>query len=418
MQRLMLFSTDCHAGLRTADYRQYLEQKYHDDLALYLEATEKKRGAEGQAFSRVGDSATADAMRRDYERRAFFATRLDARLPVLEADGFVGEVLFPDASADNEIPFAQGFGGVGAYSPELHAAALRAYNRWLAETSAPGRQLGLGTVSLLDPDYAAAEVQHFRYQGLWGVMPQWDGVDAAYPRLYDPSLERFWASCADQRLPVNFHSGSGMPPGLYERDTPAGQMVATADNLFWCRRPLWHMVFGGVLERHPGLRVGFVETFADWIPRTLEWMDWLWTTRGGTTYREGCPRPPSEYWARQCFVGAHAASLIEQHMRDRFAPGTFTYGTDFPHTGSPWGHSREFLQATMGPAGVTEDEARAMLGGNAAAIYGLDIDALAPLVESVGPTFEEIAVVPPDRDPSEGMPAYLIAKIHRPLSML
>jgi predicted TIM-barrel fold metal-dependent hydrolase len=249
-------------------------------------------------------------------------------------------------------------------------------------------------------------------------MPQWDGIDPAYPRLYDSSLDAFWATCAAERLPVNFHSGSGMPTGVYAAESQPDLMIKASENHFWSRRPLWHLIFGGVLERHPDLRIGFVETFGDWIPRTLAHLDWLWRSRAGSTMRETCPRPPSEYWAQHCFVGAHAASLREELMRSDFAPGTFTYGTDFPHSGSPWGHNTAFLRATMGAAHVSESEARDILGLNLARIFDIDVTALTPLAERVGPTVHDVLGIREEDDLIADLPPLMKEKVTRPLSML
>jgi hypothetical protein len=202
-----------------------------------------------------------------------------------------------------------------------------------------------------------------------------------------------------------------------ERALPEGKIILAAESAFWGQRPLWHLIFGGVLERHPGLRVGFVELFADWIPRTLEWMDYLWKERGDSDFRNVCPLPPSEYWARQCFVGASPMSLLEARHYADFPAGTFTFGSDFPHLVYPWGKSREYLQATLGVAGVTEAQARAILGEDIAKIYGLDMAKLSRIAERIGPSADDILVVPENVDPSAELPALIKSlRVDRPLS--
>ena len=152
MDRLLLFSADCHAGPKPEHYETYLEEHLHDDLRQYL----ADRSARQQAKQEEAEQQTAKAAGRTPDRpedmlssstfvdvsgteqRVEYATQLDKRIPALEADGFVGEVLFPDGSLDNEIPFSGMFGGAGPYSHEQHHAALRAYNRWLGEGCAPG----------------------------------------------------------------------------------------------------------------------------------------------------------------------------------------------------------------------------------------------------------------------------------------
>jgi hypothetical protein len=144
-------------------------------------------------------------------------------------------------------------------------------------------------------------------------------------------------------------------------------------------------------------------------------MDWFWDNEMVGTVRDICPIRPSEYWQRQCFVGAAAASLDEQNLRHEIGVRNFMYGTDFPHSGSTWGVSKEFLRATFGAAGVPESEARAMLGENVVRLYGLDMTQLGAIAERVGPTTDEILSAA-DADDLATMPRYIRSKVARPVS--
>jgi hypothetical protein len=75
------------------------------------------------------------------------------------------------------------------------------------------------------------------------------------------------------------------------------------------------------------------------------------------------------------------------------------FGADFPHVEGSWGQTLEYLQATVGVAGMTTDEARRFLGGTAAEVFGFDLDALRPLAERAGPALGD-AVAPTDAVPS------------------
>jgi predicted TIM-barrel fold metal-dependent hydrolase len=416
MKPFMLFSSDCHAGLLTDRYPEYLESKYQEPLSAYLNS-EKRKKATRLDFK--GDTKEGDLLVSNMERRVEVSTQLDKRLAVLDADGLTGEILFPDGYPHDVIPFTERAGGVGDYSHELYAAGLRAYNRWMGEAVDPDRQIGQALIPLFDPEYAAEQVRGARGLGLGGIVPQWDGVDTAFPALYDDRFDPMWAACVENQLPVAFHNGCGAPERMYERERTSaqGKIILAAESCWWGRRPLWHLIFGGVLERHPGLRVGFVELFADWVPRTLDFMDYLWVERGDEAFKKVCPLRPSEYWARQCFVGASPMSKIEVDQRGEFAPGTFTFGSDFPHLVYPWGKSREYLQATLGVAGVKEDEARAILGESIAKIYGLDMAKLSKIAERVGPSADDLLAVPDGVDPGAELPPLIKAlRVDRPLS--
>jgi hypothetical protein len=79
------------------------------------------------------------------------------------------------------------------------------------------------------------------------------------------------------------------------------------------------------------------------------------------------------------------------------------WGQDYPHTEGTFPYTREALRNTF--ADVPTDEVVAMVGGNAAALYGFDLDALAPIATRVGPTVDEITH-PLDKVPDD---AYSVA---------
>jgi predicted TIM-barrel fold metal-dependent hydrolase len=388
----MVISSDCHGGLPTPDYRDYLEPEFRDDLDRYL--AEQSEMASIRPTDRPG--------MRDRDRRVTFATVLPARLAELESDGIVGEVVFPDGGQGNEVPFTSGgFGGVGRRSPMAHqAAAHRAYNRWLGEHCAPNRQIGLALVSLHDPVAARAEVDRLRDLGLLGVYPIFDGADDAV-QLYSPELDPVWAACADLDLTVNFHEGTGMPLRLYAGER--GKELFFYEGSYWGRRTLWHMILGGVCERHPRLRIVFTELGCDWIPPTLAAMDARWELGRA---RAICPRPPSEYWRRQGYVGASGVSRHELGMRDHIGVDAMMFGTDHAHSVATWDCTSVYLRMTFGAAHVPEAEARAMLGGNLARLYSLDVEQLAPIVDRVGPLVEDV-LAQPDAETIERIPEYL-----------
>jgi predicted TIM-barrel fold metal-dependent hydrolase len=295
---------------------------------------------------------------------------------------------------------------------------LRGYNRWLADHCEPGRQIGVSLVPLDDPQNAVAEVGKARELGLGGIYPEWDPSDTTAPALYDEAYDPFWAACADQGLPVCIHSGAGVPSGFYERPSKQGGLLFVFEVQFWARRPIWHLIFGGVLERHPQLRVCWVETWGDWLPRFLQSMDWqweVWDARLPNGIKEIAPIKPSEYWERQCSIAIATPSVGELDRRNEFPVSTMMYGTDFPHAGSPWGVSNEYLQETVGRSGFNEQEARAFLGENAIRWFNLDRSELEKIAARVGPSPKDI--LEPMPGSLEKMNPYMQSKVRRPPSV-
>jgi len=100
-------------------------------------------------------------------------------------------------------------------------------------------------------------------------------------------------------------------------------------------------------------------------------------------------RMPSEYWQTNCWIGA--SFMTRQDCLDRKAIGVdrIMWGSDFPHAEGTFPHTAEALAHTF--VDVDESEVRQMLAGNAASLYGFDLDALAPLAEQFGPHVAMVA---------------------------
>src|SRR5581483_11860062 len=98
---------------------------------------------------------------------------------------------------------------------------------------------------------------------------------------------------------------------------------------------------------------------------------------------------PTEYFARNCWVGASFIRRVEAELRHEIGVDRIMWGSDFPHTEGSYPYTTEALRYSLWDA--TERELRMMLAQNAAHVYGFDLDALAPIAERVGPTPDAVA---------------------------
>jgi hypothetical protein len=80
----------------------------------------------------------------------------------------------------------------------------------------------------------------------------------------------------------------------------------------------------------------------------------------------------------------------EAPLRAVVGPDRVMWGSDYPHREGSFPYSREALRAAF--AGADPAELQQLLAGNAARVYGFDLDALAPVAAAVGPTHAEIAL--------------------------
>ncbi len=207
-------------------------------------------------------------------------------------------------------------------------------------------------------------------------------------------------------------------------DYPASQAIFLLEVTWWAHRTLWHLIYGGVTERHPDLQFVFTEQGTAWVPEELTRLDYYFGRLSGADGAGGSQEAifgqslgalttrPSEVWARQCHVGSSFIRAHEVAARERVGVDRIMWGSDFPHLEGCWPYSKEHLRLAF--AGVPEPEVRAMVGGNAARLYHFDLDALAPLAARFGPSPSEVAApISPAEIPDDALrcPAFAAARM-------
>jgi predicted TIM-barrel fold metal-dependent hydrolase len=382
--RYLLISADCHAGGSLDQYREYLDPAWRDEFDAWRgKYSNPFRDLQGGGRTRNWDS--------------------ERRLGELEDDGVVGEVLFP-----NTVPPFFPTGAVIAPPPtaktyERRLAGIRAHNRWLADfcAAAPGRRAGIGQVFLNDVDEALADVETVRALGLTGgVLLPGRPDDSEVAPLWDPVYEPLWSACEDLDVTITHHSGQGSPD--YGRSA-AGGVMWIVETTWFSHRPLWQLIMGGVFERHPRLRFVLTESGCSWIPDTLRMLDGFHAQMasgriGELKYTEDqrLSLTPSEYFARNCYVGVSFPSPAESRAMQRVGLDRVMWGSDYPHHESTYPHTTAGLRRAF--ADWEPGDVRRVTSENVARVYGFDLGALAPIGAAVGPSVAAVA------EPLEGVP--------------
>lgn len=387
--KYLVVSADGHAGPPDHVYREYLDPEFRPAFDEWQAGLHAGRVV-NEAFVAEWDEETGD-----HELKAAYDS--DVRLRVLDAEGVAAEVLFPDADVLGtgraaSSPFGSGLGsGAGADTTAVLAGS-RAHNRWLADfvAEAPHRRIGCAVVPITHGvDEAVTEIYHAAEAGLKGVMIPTRWFDK--PAYHDPVYEPVWSACEETGLVLHTHSGAG--PADYDIG-PGFIAIYAAESWWWAARPLWVLILSGVFERHPSLRYSLAENGAWWVPDLIARMDEKWvgghTTRkfGEAAFRGDLPMRPSEYLERNCFLAASTPGEDEILRRHDIGIGNLLWGNDLPHPEGTYPHTRVWITKRFGA--VPEHEARRILGLNAAELYGLDLDALAPVVERIGMTTDDV----------------------------
>ena len=418
-------SCDTHIGPRLVqDLRPYCPKDRLDEFDAYAGELQKRREAAAAAKGRV--SFGGKEMGEDW------GVRLDnlqtpghfnmhARLHDLDSDGVAAEVLFHDSQNGEPIPFQTDTLLMRAANItqdfDLLRTGQRIYNQWLADACSiePERHIGLMHLPMWDIDAAIEELQWAHSVGL-------KGVNFPTPKIYlepynSASWDPFFSACEDLNVTLCNHGGAGASGGSY----PGAMSIAKFEISMMARIcPMDQLIYGGVFERHPGLRLVLTESPGTWWSFVLKEMDSIYLTdirSYGPTERERVPRLPSEYAANQVFIGAsfHARFEAEDAIANGYTDRVI-WGSDYPHfegtyqydAAGPNGETMTWASWRFHYAGLPDELVRAFLGGNAMAAYDLDMDALTKVAERINaPTYEDLNSAPvSERPPGSGHLAF------------
>ena len=280
----------------------------------------------------------------------------------MKIDGVAAEVLYP----------SQGLFLFRVADSELLSAIFRTYNDWVAEfcSTSPERLKGIAMVNLDDVEDGIAELERTAKLGMVGAMI------SEYPpedRRYDsPEYEPFWAAAADLNMPLSLHTATGRV-GKSRGEAPTSITVASdrANKVFLPAKSLCDMIFSGVFERYPNLKVAIVEFEIAWAAHLLGTMDYAYIERQKeASYRFKGDVLPSDFFHRNVYISFQEDG-IGIRLRDVIGVDCLMCGSDYPHSESTFPKSREILDRIL--EGVPQDEKAKIVGGNVARLYDFDL---------------------------------------------
>lgn len=315
-----------------------------------------RMGYRGQVEALPLGEKTIEAVARTTGRGAWDQ---ETRYDDMDAEGVEEEIVFPNTLI--------GFARYPEF--EVQERLYRVYNAIKAsEINANARSHAVGVFhNWWDPVAAEDAMREIVDLGLKTFMvpvnpgKSLEGRPISYA---DPEMDRFWSVVEEAGLPICFHVGEGT-----DVEQPGGVGACNMTLMAPFRKPFGQLLFGAVFDRHPKLQVVFAEGGLAWVPAALQDAEVLFDTFGNGDIIEKLEHRPSHYWHQNCYA-TFQNDPVGLRLLDIVGADRAMWATDYPHSEGSFGFGRSSVRSVVDA--TTADQARAILGGNARRVFGLD----------------------------------------------
>jgi predicted TIM-barrel fold metal-dependent hydrolase len=287
-----------------------------------------------------------------------------ARLKDMDRDGLEAGVFF---SSPTRYNYTQ-------TDAKLQRSIFRSYNAWLLDFCGynPKRLIPMPLISILDVDLAVADMKEYAKAGCHAVQLPSTITGSGY---YEPIYEPLWATAQELGLVLAIHSGTGQGQKRKRVEGPReGDVRARVIDM---NRPLpavsfiSNLIFSGVFDRYPKLRVVCTEFDAGWVGAMIERLDYAFGRE--STYdpeRNINKLQPSQYIRNNIFFSIEddRAGVLTTPI---YGEDNFLFGTDYPHHVTSFPYSREVLEKNS--QGFSQNLMRKLGRENAIRAYNLDL---------------------------------------------
>lgn len=380
----LLISADAHVGEPQAlldrvpeEFRRLLPRLVHaanGDVDFEIAGVVDRRP--------LVQALDAEDREREFRSDLSQGTDLDRRMRDMAREGVDAQVVFPNLGLAS---------GGGSGSAAYYEAWSRAYNEFVWEVFAPQQQRfkPAAMIPIDDVGKAIEETTRSIERGFASIfLPSVVPWQPYSLEVYEP----LWSLVEEARIPIDFHVFSGnlamggefgdvwdMNSDRIERAKQIGaarlsesEHLETVVGMAAGMSPILELTGGGVLERHPGLRFVVTESECGWLAWALQAMDQMQERR--RLYMHKLPLRASDYFRRQGAITITDDPVALHNVEFTGVDGLL-WGNDYPHDEGTWPNSGACLDGIK--ARLSPEDADKVLWGNAARIYGFDVDYLA-----------------------------------------
>jgi predicted TIM-barrel fold metal-dependent hydrolase len=283
----------------------------------------------------------------------------DARIRELESDGIQKELAFPNAVL-----------ALLAWPDKaVRELCFRIYNEYMAELQerSKGRFYGVGLINYWDADGARTTLAELKALGLKTfLLPLKPGKDDEdRPIDYNrPEMDGVWAAIEESGVPVSHHIGEA-PLASPCRDNSV--LVGMMHNVAPFREMFGRYIFGGILDRHPGLQIGWFEGGINWVPPAIQDGEHLYASMQHMA-DHGIDHDVAHYWQHHMYA-SFMVDPLGLEMIDRIGVDRVMWSSDYPHNESTFGYSEQSLASVV--AAVGPEDAVKIVSTNIKTFLGL-----------------------------------------------
>ncbi|HKX79255.1 MAG TPA: amidohydrolase family protein [Novosphingobium sp.] len=297
-------------------------------------------------------------------------TMADKRLVDMDADGIDLAVIY-------------GGGPLGTADHDLYIDSFGAYNRWVSDFCAhdPKRLRPIHYVPTTDTRIAATMLAEAGRAGAVGVnLPAFPmsrdtlnkgaaqaialtGSPAGSRQYRDAEFDALWAAACEADIPITFHLGG--------RVSRFGDKVNFLPDMPMARVTMLEVVailiYGGVFDRFPDLRVGLIESGVGWMPWGAEFMDRSWEMQ--REWNEPLNAHPPSYYFDNNIYGSFVSDAVGVALRHHPGCKNIMWSSDYPHNETTFPNSHATIASNF--KGVPDAERDWIIRGCAERFYSL-----------------------------------------------
>ncbi len=283
---------------------------------------------------------------------------------MLNEMGCEGSVLYPTAALSvglmKDIPVA--------------IAVTNAYNNWLEDryTKQDDRLFGVGLMAVQNPKAAAEELRRCCTRKNFVAMMLPGGVTHPARTYGDEHFWPIYEAAQECNMALAIHGGPSGGMGfdhfnsfekIHALSHPMGLQIHLTD-----------IIFSGVFDAFPKLRIAFLEGGCTWVPFMMDRLDYEYDSAFGKNARTKLKRRPSEYLSQgdNFWVSPEMGEKFLRHTIDAMGGANrLLYSSDFPHEPAPDDIIGDIPNFLANPD-YNEEEKRWILGGAARRFYAMD----------------------------------------------